>query len=390
MAAPTVNFREASDGGYFEIRYRRPDGKSRRAGRFHVHVYGGKRAAKAAADEAAALITQSLAGVFVDTKASETLGAFAEAWFAAGPRRMKGKIPLAEGSVWRLRSTYDRYVAPVLGPKPLNKITPNDCARCLLLAEDRTNNSPYVSRNVHRILHRLFRDARKQGIIIINPADDPDHPPMPRVKTIVASPEQVAAIVERMPEAWHAWILLGAGTGMRMEEVSGLRAHRIDWALRQIRVEGPDCTCTSVNGRMIDGPAKTESSNRVVPVPEEIMNVLAWHIETFGLGEGDRVFHDRKGGPISRATLYRNWYKTVAEVLPGFKPGQLRHTFASLYAMGEYDLGALMKILGHRRITTTQGYIRQLHPEQYEEVATKIGRAFAGLIPSRRRLNAVR
>lgn len=75
--------------------------------------------------------------------------------------------------------------------------------------------------------------------------------------TPVATPGELAVIVERMPDQYRAMVLLAAWCGFRIGELAGLRRGDLDLVRRVVRVERD---VTRVSGVLVVGTPKADAS----------------------------------------------------------------------------------------------------------------------------------
>ena len=88
-------------------------------------------------------------------------------------------------------------------------------------------------------------------------------------------------------------ILVLAWCGLRFGELAALRCGSLDLQKRELRVTA---TLSENGGKLTEGPPKTESSNRTVPVPEWLCDELA--ALASGRNGQDYLFTAMKGGPL--------------------------------------------------------------------------------------------
>lgn len=128
--------------------------------------------------------------------------------------------------------------------------------------------------------------------------------------------------------------------GMRPGEVAGLRQQdcflpdagwgRLTLEVNQTEV-GKIWTDT---GRRHDKRGlkhRADKETRLVPIPTELVQLIVWHIATFGVADDGRLFRSTKGGVLGSTTYSRVW--TKAREL-AFTPDQVR----SVLAVRPYDL----------------------------------------------------
>ena len=135
-------------------------------------------------------------------------------------------------------------------------------------------------------------------------------------------------------------------TGLRVGELLGLR--KMDIQRETVIVSG-------------------KSGTREVPVSHEVRRSLL----SLGAGrsENDYIFYGRKGR-LTRYGIYgivRRVMKDAGINAPKLGPHRVRHGFAKIFLVNGGDLRSLQEILGHKKITTTERYIRFADSEIIEK-----------------------
>ena len=109
---------------------------------------------------------------------SETLASYAERWLAhRDPARVSGgRARLSPSTFDGYRTNLRVHVLPRLGQRTLASLRTRDVDR--LIAElEAEGKAPGTVRNVVVPLRRMFADAVRQGLIVVNPAARADLPP---------------------------------------------------------------------------------------------------------------------------------------------------------------------------------------------------------------------
>lgn len=132
-------------------------------------------------------------------------------------------------------------------------------------------------------------------------------------------------------------------------------------------------TLLRLDGRLVFGEPKSQSSVRTVPVPTAALAVLRVHrslilAESAGVGwqDHDLVFPSRVGTPIEPTNVNR-WFRDLRERagLPWLRLHDLRHAFATFMLHQGADLRLIMETLGHSQISVTADlYTHVLMPRQ--------------------------
>lgn len=211
----------------------------------------------------------------------------------------------------------------------------------------------------------MFGAAVRDRIIPHNPADDIRLPiSSHRATTQFPTAEQVAAILDAANETmWYAFIATAAFAGLRVGEVSALRVNDIVYLKRIIRV---DRQVQNRHGRdRIEYRKPKYGSTRTVWAADELLEILAHHIERFAPGDNlDRLVFPWKGDAVPQRTAQANWrrYRDAANVGEHIRYHSLRHFYASGLIAAGCDVVTVQHALGHRSASVTLGTYAGLWP----------------------------
>jgi integrase len=111
-------------------------------------------------------------------------------------------------------------------------------------------------------------------LIARSPAVGLKLPRREREKVIPLSTEQLAALVDAVPQRYRAAVIVAAGSGLRMAELFGLTVDDVDFLRREIRVDH-QLVSGIVGQEPRLGPPKTEASRRTIPVPRVVVGALS-------------------------------------------------------------------------------------------------------------------
>jgi len=132
--------------------------------------------------------------------------------------------------------------------------------------------------------------------------------------------------------------------GLRVSELSGLRAEDIDWSEQVVRVRGKGRKERLVP---IGGPALTAIRNYWSTLPQP----PAGSSPVF-------LAQTQKRSPVSPRDLARRLkkYLAIAGLDPALTPHKLRHSYATHLLDAGADLRSVQELLGHAHLATTQVY----------------------------------
>ena len=124
-----------------------------------------------------------------------------------------------------------------LGGHLLQKLRPADIA-AFYATLAREGLAPRTIRLIHTVLHRALGQAKIWGVIRDNPADFAKPPKMPDQETSMLQPDQAAALLECLRgNPLYLLVSLALGTGMRRNEMFGLRWKDIDLDAGRLTIE---------------------------------------------------------------------------------------------------------------------------------------------------------
>lgn len=283
----------------------------------------------------------------------------------------------SDGTLRTYRSTLSRHILPALGQKKLGEVSQDDVDRLL-----RSRKTPVVRTNVSRVLRSLYLAAVDQGEGGLTAVPFRLHVPKPQVarcldSSKVATPEQVRALAEALPEQLSLAAYLAAIMSLRLGEVLGLQ--RGDF-------EGLDSPGLAVlhirrqwNSKAYGGGASYTApkagSEGVLAVPEELAAQVRAHLDLWvGRKKTSPLFPSvhNPDRPMSQTRFDEEWRAArVKAGMPAFRFHDLRHTGLTLYAQAGATLSEIMARGRHK------------HPEvavRYQHATLERDRANAAVL----------
>ncbi|MCH4008105.1 site-specific integrase [Companilactobacillus sp.] len=172
-------------------------------------------------------------------------------------------------------------------------------------------------------------------------------------------------------------VLTGAYTGLRFEEISGLRWSAIDFKSKTITV---DSVYDYMDAGEIQQRTKSKTSKRVIPLLDELAVILKqlkmeqneWLISQSEIRNNDNIVFLSKNGKIpSDAGLIKSMKYIQTQVgIPTanqIRPHGLRHTFASYLLSTGVQMKYVSQFLGHANTMITSRVYEHLLEEQDKE-----------------------
>ena len=241
------------------------------------------------------------------------------------------------------------------------KWTPRSCNYLLHLAtavlDDQVAQGNVV-RNVARLVDRVAGDPKK-------------------FRTLTA--DEMFRILDHECRDRHLWTL--ALYGLRRGEVAGLRWSNVDLKAKTVTIAE---NRVAVGKQIVSGTPKSRASNRTLPLPDEVVDVLraarkrqAEEQLAFGAGygSGEYVATDETGQPYHPNLLTFRWGGMLDGL--GIKRVRLhdaRHSCATLMHLRQVPIAVIAAWLGHASAAFTMTVYAHSQDDALEAAASSFGR----------------
>jgi integrase len=289
------------------------------------------------------------------------------------------------------RATLDSYeqhlrlhIVPALGNEKLSALT----TAAVRNFEDKLREkglSPVMRRRVIISLGSLLADAQERGLVAQNvvrslragrkrrkeAGSGRRERSKPKVGIDIPASDEIRRIVAHLKGRWRPVILTGIFTGLRASELRGLRWGDVDLKKTELHVR------QRADRYNVIGPLKSESSERIVPLPPTLVSMLReWKLQC-PKGELNLVFPNGIGKVENHQNILTRGF-FPAQVAAGVvtKNGapkytglhSLRHFFASWCINRKNDGGLELPLkvvqerLGHSTVVLTADRYSHLFP----------------------------
>jgi integrase len=280
-----------------------------------------------------------------------SLGAFLESW--VGRERAR----VAHGT-WRQWESHVRcHLVPRLGGIPIRSLTVGQVEDYL----DR-NDLDARTRNHHRSTLRVaLADAKRNGLVLINVAQDARPARVAHKDRSLLSPSQVKLLTDgtASDRLGPLWAVIGT-TGLRISEALGLVWDDVDLDGGLIHVRH---TLHRVDGAWQLHEPKTEKSRRSVPLAPATVTVLKRHklrqmeerLAAGRPGSGGLVFTTVSGRPIHPSNAVALLHTATDRLgLPRCTVHSLRHSVATELTAKGVPIAIVAAWLGHSSSRITE------------------------------------
>ena len=277
--------------------------------------------------EASEILTQKMAAAsrtHAPTRSRVTFATLANEWQAS-------VLPMYKHSTQKHRRfMLKKHLLPRFGDKALSEITRQEI-QMYVAHLTHEGYAPKSIDHVHDVLSAVLRTAVKWGHLQDNPARGVDLPTLKTVRPKWAlTPQQAAALLDRLPPLGRAMVGLAILSGLRRGELFALRWKDIDECARVLTVR------EAVYDGTFSTP-KTEAGQRQIPLSAAALGFIGEWRERAGRTPDALVFATRTGNSISPNNVLRRAIFPACEALA--LPHATWLTFRRTYSSWSHDKG---------------------------------------------------
>ena len=273
-----------------------------------------------------------------------TLPEAVDLFFAERERTLK------KSTVSWYRYVVRQYIQPQLGAAPLYTLTEQRVADFYRKLQEQ-GLSAKSTRDVGVLLRAILRKASKHGCFCTGlDAGLTAYRKRPELL-------RLAHHIVNEPDLTGLGVLLTLNSGLRLGELCALRWSDIDLHAGFLRVEREvQRLYEKGHTRLVVQPPKSESSLRRIPLPTDILSLLAAHRPE---NAGSFCLLTSSGDPLEPRTMqnrYRSLLKRAGVPYRNFHA--LRHTYATRCIEQNVDVKSVSEMLGHSDVRITlQTYV---------------------------------
>ena len=246
---------------------------------------------------------------------------------------------------YHYRRLLDSKILPTFADVPLRSMSADLIDDWYYRLGDTT---PTARSHAYGLVRTILADAVQRRLIAFNPCHIRGAGNTKRARRVQpATLDELASLVEALPERYRVMALLAAWCGLRFGELAELRRKDIDLKNGVVHVRR---AVVRVDGQAVVSTPKSEAGIRDVTIPPHLVQAVKDHVASNSVGgKAGLLFPGRNGvDHMAPSTLYRVFYRARAEAgRPDLRFHDLRHTGAVLAAQTGATLAELMNRLGH-------------------------------------------
>ncbi len=286
------------------------------------------------------------------------------------------KASTKERTYKKYRRQAEKYILPALGDIDVNELSAVELQRFSVSLTEERGLAPDSVNFIVAILRASLRKGVALGVVKRQYSDAIVRPKARRGRAACFTKAEQKMIEDYVLEKQKPYlfgILLCLYSGLRIGELLALTWDDVDFQKGTVSVT-KSCHDSWRDGRYIKvtDTTKTQSSERVIPLPKQLMG----HLKRIKKETGARFVVTGRGEYGAEVRSYQRTFETVQRNLGiehrGFHA--LRHTFATRALEVGMDVKTLSEILGHKDPSVTLRRYAHSLTEHKAEMMNRVGR----------------
>lgn len=290
------------------------------------------------------------------------------------------------------RCALNKDILPVFGNRNMRAITSADLQQ---FVDQFSGMSATKITYITASLDNIFKHACQSGILSRNPFEFVKKPPSTESeeRRALTIDERRRVLDAAATHKHGAYIACMYYLGARPGEIRGLQWGDIDWEKGLVHIQrdidykkkGPDKT----------GALKNAKSNRFVPIPAGLRNILA---PLRGSDDQFIFVGERNQASLAKSTADRMWVDLMlscglavplepgennyrpsdirSKYKPIITPHTMRHNYVTMCWENGVDVYTASKLVGHKSINTTLNIYTHLSEKQMDKAITQVSKMF--------------
>jgi integrase len=207
-----------------------------------------------------------------------------------------------------------------------------------------------------KAVRSVFSSARRQGLILHNPAEAIDLPVNKPHERDVFTSEEIRALLHVASEEWQTLILLGYYLGGRLTDMVGLEWDSVDLT------SGIILYTQGKTGRRVEVPIHPDLEERLLAIAGDQRGSLCQMLVKSRV-DGRTGLSNQFAALMARAGIDQRQVQSSKNRFSRKSFHSLRHSFSSALANADISADVRMKLTGHRSVDVHQRYTHmQLEP----------------------------
>ncbi len=276
-------------------------------------------------------------------------------------------------NTWLTKNTIIQHkILPYFKNKPINDIKPSDIIEWqnMMISYRNAKGEPYSPtylKTLHNQLSAILNHAHRYYELQSNPARKVGNMGKEKSKEMLFWTKEeylkFADVMMDKPMSYYVFQIL-YWCGIRLGELLALTPNDFDFENKSLKISK---SYQRIKSRDVITPPKTEKSNRVIILPDFLVEEMKDCIKSqYKLGGSERIFN------ISKSYLHHEMNRGSKEAdVKRIRIHDLRHSHISLLVEMGFSAIAIADRAGHESIDITYRYAH-LFPSKQVEMANKL------------------